>query len=45
MENNSKPANQEHEIILSKKEKMMEIAATAMCAILLIASFMKVIFF
>lgn len=45
MKNEAKQANQEPEIILSTKEKLMEITATAMCALLLLASFMKVMFF
>jgi hypothetical protein len=36
---------EEPEIILSKKEKMLEFVATAMCFLLLLASFLKVIFF
>lgn len=45
MENKAKQAKQEPEIILSSKEKIMEITATAMCFLLLLASFMKVMFF
>ncbi len=45
MKNEAKQANEEPEIILSTKEKLMEFTATALCFLLLFASFMKVMFF
>lgn len=45
MENNSRQEDLHPEIVLSKKERILEIVATAMCFMLLLASFMKVMFF
>ena len=45
MENNTKQVSQEPVIVLSKKEKMLEFVATAMCFLLLVACLMKVLFF
>ncbi len=36
---------QEPEFFLTKKEKVLEFTATAMCFLLLLASFLKVLFF
>jgi len=36
---------EEPEIILTNKEKVLEFVATAMCFLLLLACFLKVIFF
>jgi hypothetical protein len=36
---------EEPEIILSKKEKVLEFVASALCFLLLLAFFLKVIFF
>lgn len=45
MENTAKQRNGEPEIQLSKKEKVLEFVATAMCFLLLLACFLKVVFF
>jgi hypothetical protein len=44
MENKDKQTGQTPEIILSKKERMQEIAATTLCFLLLLASLLKVLF-
>ncbi|MBK9012959.1 MAG: hypothetical protein IPM82_02145 [Saprospiraceae bacterium] len=45
MENNAKQVNQEPDIVLSGKEKMLEFVATTMCFLLLMACLLKVLFF
>ncbi len=44
MENNVKKANQEPEIALSQKEKILEFVASTLCFLLLLACFVKVVF-
>jgi hypothetical protein len=45
MRNTIKQYTEEPEILLTKKEKTLEFVATAMCFLLLLACFLKVIFF
>lgn len=45
MENKTKSVNKVPEIQLSQKERILELASTALCFLVLIASFMKVMFF
>ncbi len=45
MKDSAKQTQQEPEILLSNKEKVLEFLATAMCFMLLLASLLKVLFF
>jgi hypothetical protein len=45
MENKTKPESKVPEINLSQKERILELASTALCFLVLVASFMKVLFF
>lgn len=44
MESNTKKAIQEPEIALSQKEQIIEFVASALCFLLLLACFVKVVF-
>jgi hypothetical protein len=44
MKNNAKQQFQQPEIVLSKKEKILEFIATAICFLLLFACMLKVLF-
>lgn len=45
MKNKTKSVSKVPEIKLSQKERILELASTALCFLVLIASFMKVLFF